>query len=641
MRLSATSETVLGRALPFFVLAGAVLATFLIYGASRDFSFFLDDAFDLTRLEAQSAGEILFQPSSDYGYFRPVTFMLFKTNYELFGEHNTSALRTISLLLHAVSSWLLYLLVRRLTGSEWAIAAAALFLLFPFSYQTLNIIGATGHVIVAVLTLTALLCWAEGRYRASPALLIAAVLSASLAAWTMEYGVIALPLLAGLELYLRRRFDVPGRSDRLPLGLIVGLAIVQGIYLVIWFGMDRADTTSSGIEDIARNGTLWIQSAAYPGTRFLNIFIAGDEPLGYRAVLFASTAILSLALAIHAWLGQFRLALATIGIALVCFLPAMLMLTNEYVVDSPRLLYVSAPAIVTFWALLGRGLFADRRLSIAWQAAIALFVLVTLIHSYGMIERRIEMFRVSDSVVSAVVEAGDQNPETPVLLMNTPSWFAFHSMTDQEYPLWHLGVQGIPTYVGLDGLFYAATGNSADIESASLAPDVSGWDYAFGPHGPPVDHDHVNERIRQGYTLGIVSIIDDSAEVRFPGTLAPESAGDDPQGQLFDNSLALTQLDWQVANSALDVHTQWHVIEALEGDYQIGIDVRDNADTTVLEHRDYALSGMSPPRLWQPGDVITDNIRLALDPKITVADVSIYLINTGDGTILEPTGTGN
>lgn len=623
--------------LPALVLLGALLGTSLIYGPTREFSFFLDDAFDLTRLEAQTAGQVLFQPASDYGYYRPVTFLIFNASYGLTGEHDTSLLRTISLLLHALSAWLLYVFVRRSIRSEWAIAGAALFLLFPFSYQTLNIIGATGHILVTFFVLLSLVLWIEGRYRAVLWLQVAAVVSAILAAWSMEFGVIALPLLLGLELYLRRQLDVPAQGMVRTLSLLGTVAIAVGIYLLIWFGVDRADTASSGIGDVARNGAFWLQAAAYPGTRFLNLLFAGDEPLGYQTVVIVSVLLLAVTLAIHALLGQIRIAMITIGIAGLCFLPAMVMLTHEYVVDSPRLLYVSAPAIAVFWALLGRGVFTNQRLTIAWQGAVCLFVIITLVHSHSFIERRVEMFRISDSVVLAVVGGIRENPDSPVLMMNVPSWFSFHSMTDQEYPLGHLGVQGIPPYVGLDGLYYAATGDTATVESAALAPDVSGWDYAFGPHGPFVDHDHVDERLRSGYRPHIMSLENDGATIHQPGRLMEGSEAGDSYQAVFADRIALTDLDWEVIDSTLEIHTTWYVRESIEGDYQIAIEAFGADGANILEHRDYALDGMSPLRLWRPGDLVRDDARIDTGANQTVDQVFVSLVHTEDETRLEIT----
>jgi hypothetical protein len=53
----------------------------------------------------------------------------------------------------------------------WQGAGAALFVLFPFSYQTLSVIGAIGHLLVTVLLLGSLLLWYEGRRQDSSLLL--------------------------------------------------------------------------------------------------------------------------------------------------------------------------------------------------------------------------------------------------------------------------------------------------------------------------------------------------------------------------------------------------------------------------------------------------------------------------------------
>lgn len=622
------------RILPLLVLTCALLITIAVYGSTREFSLFFDDTFEVTRIESRTSWQILTQPFPDYGYYRPVMFLIFNTSWELFGEHNTGVLRTLLLLFHALSAWLLYLLVRRLTGSEWAISAAALFLLFPFSYQTVIILGAMGHVLVTMFLLTALLLWTESRYRGWTALQIGAVTCAMLAGWSMEYGVIALPLVFGLELYLRQRMDVPDRADRRPLVLLGLLALAQFLYLMNWLRIDRAESPSPSIADIVQNGVYWMQAATYPGTRFLNLFHSGSEPLAYPVVAATCVGLLAVALLVHAWLGQIRLAVVLLGVAVICFIPSMTMLTHEYVVDSPRLFYVSAPAIVTFWAMLGRGLFAEHRMTIAWRGLATGFVLITLWHSFSMIDRRVEMFKISDSVVAGVVEAGDGAGESPVMMMNVPSWFSFHSRIDQEYPLGHLGVQAIPRYVGLDGLYYAVTGEHVQLESASLAPDVSGGDYAFGPHGHFVDHAFLDDHLRSGYQLARMTIDHDEAVVHQSGHLMVDADVSGSPIAVFGDEIAVQDLQWQSDQGSLVVQSEWHARGMVDADYTIQIEALDSSGDVVLMNRDYALDGMSPPRLWQPGDLILDEVVIPAESLADIASVQLAMINTADDSMM-------
>ena len=615
------------RFLPIAMLAGCILVAVSVYGGTRDFSFMMDDAFDTTWTEQRSYWEILSERFPGFGYFRPLPFIIFKASYDLTGEHNTELLRTILIAGHALSAWLLYMLLRRLVQSEWSIAAAALFLLFPFSYQAINVIGAIGHVLVTMLLLSALLLWYEGRSRSSPYLLAASVLLAVTAIWTMEYGVIGLPLLVGLELLIRYRSGGPlvVRSGLIALGVIV---LAQAVFLGLWFGTDRPESDPVTLDDAARNFVFWLQIVAYPLTRFLNLISPGDAP-GYRVVLPASLLVLSAAFAAHAVLRQGRIAAVALIVAFVCFLPSLFMLTHEYVLSGPRLLYVVAPAIAAFWALLGRAAFAHLTLTRAWQTAVLLFLAVTILHSHSFVERRVEMFSVSNDVIDSIVDVADSSRGRPVLIMNAPEWFSFHSLADQEYPIGHLGVQGVPSYLGFDGLYYAVRGESAEISSGALAPFVTRWTYAWSPHGPFLDHDQVNQYLRDGYQLHVMRLAGEGPYVFQPGRIVSEH--DDSASQAtFDGRITMHDARWELDDRRLRTDITWRMREPLGGDYQISFEVIDPSGDTVWQHRDYALSGMSPPRLWQSGDTVIDRSLIELPEDITVSALMISFVNTGD-----------
>jgi hypothetical protein len=619
--------------LPVLVLVTSVVITALVYGRTLEYTFFMDDVLDTTWTEQRSYGEIVTERFPGFGYYRPLPFLIFKASYDLLGEHNTTFLRAILLATHALSAWMLYLLLRRLVRSEWSIVASALFLMFPFSYQNVSVIGAMGHMLVTALLLGSLILWWDGRSRNSLRLLVASVTMAILAVWTMEYGVLGLPLLAGLELRLRWCSHESLLSrPRASYFLVLGAA--QIVYFAIWFGTERPDSEPVTMSDVLRNGVFWLQFVAYPFTRFLNVF--ADAAPGYRMVLMFSVLALLMAVLAHALLKQFKFAVVSLIVAFVCFLPSMLMLTHEYVLSGPRLFYVVSPAVAAFWALLAREMFAGQRFARVWQAAVLVFIVVTILHSHSFIERRLEMFQGANEVVEEIVRVAESSRDTPVLVMNAPAWFSFHSIADQEYPLGYLGVQAVPPHVGFDGLTYAVTGEWADIESGALAPDVSGWDYSWSPHGPLMDHDEVNDRLRSGYELFVMRMTTEGPRLHPAGQIREGDSADDVVAA-FGDQLTLLHVDLTVNDGWLQAGMEWWLTEPLEGDFQLSFQIRNHSGEVVLEYQDYALSGMSPLRLWQPGDMVSDRLLLELPDGVMFESLSIALMSTSNESMLKAT----
>jgi hypothetical protein len=619
---------------PAVVLIVSVAVTAGVYGTTLGYSFFMDDVLDTTWTEQRSYWEIFTERFPGFGYYRPVPFLIFKASFDALGAHNTIVLRTILVTTHILSSLLVYLLLRRLTESEWSVAASVLFLMFPFSYQNISVIGAMGHVLVTMLLLGTLLLWWEGRTRNVPWLLVASVATAIVAVWTIEYGVLALPLVIGMELLVHWR---TGESVFTLTGLpyFLMLAAAHLVYFILWFGLDRPESEPVTAGDIARNVAFWLQAVAYPLTRFLNILM--DEPMGYRAVVLISVLIILSAIIAHAILKQMTLAAIALVAAFVCFMPSMLMLTHEYVLSGPRLLYVASPAIAAFWAMLGRALFAERWHARVWQAGVLMFIAITILQSHSFIERRLEMFQAANEVVNAVVDVAGSQRDKPVLIMNAPAWFSFHSLADQEYPIGHLGVQAIPPHVGFDGLTYAVTGERAEVESGALAPSVSGWTYSWSPHGPLMDHDEVNERLQAGYKLYVVRLTPEGPRLDSAGEIRSGDADDEEVLATFGDGIQLSSIDLDAGRNLLLIETEWRVTGPLAGDYQLSYKIRDRSGQVIVDHRDYALSGMSPPRLWQAGDTISDFLVLDLPYQLDIDSLGIGFINTADESMLEIT----
>jgi hypothetical protein len=140
--------------------------------------------------------------------------------------------------------------------------------------------------------------------------------------------------------------------------------------------------------------------------------------------------------------------------------------------------------------------------------------------------------------------------------------------------------------------------------------------------------------------LRVVELNDDGVSVRNPGALSPGRPWPTERLAVLGEALWLTDYELTFGGDALTVSTSWFTARELPGDYQVWLQVRDGEGNVIAERRDYALAGMSPPRLWRPVDLVEDRAQIQLPPRASdVVTVWATLVSTADGTLLPVTET--
>jgi hypothetical protein len=619
----------LAPATAWLALGLSALVTMAVYGRALGFSYFFDDVMDLAVTEEASFVDLIARPSPGSVYYRPLPYLIWKALYVITGEYDPVILHALPIAAHALSGWLLFLLLRRLTASLWALLPMVLFLLYPFSYQALEILGTLVHTLVTVQLLAALLLWYDGRTRGSPVrLALAGVLSVT-ALWTHEYGVALLPLLLGLEglLWWQRRVARPSRWLAVP-----GSATV--VYAMRYVTIDRPQREPTTAADMVHNAGFWLQGFAWPVTRqtvWLTDLLGGD-PL--RLVLPLGLLGLLAALAYYWRAGRTELGLGLLALGGLVFVPAMLTLTYEYMQNGPRLLYVASPAAATFWGLLPWLRVGDGRVQRAWQFATVALVGIVVVQSVLFVERRMEMLDYGTELHEQIIALGEDHAEQAVLILNAPSWFAPKT---QEFPRGHLGIQLQPAYAGYDRLIYVGSGLHVQAESRSLAPDVNGWHWNFDPHGPFIGHPELDERLRAGVPVYIVDLYHDRMALRQVGTISPGQASPNTWEASFGERLLLLDHTIRREGTLLRVQTRWYVAASLPGDERPHYQLVAADGRVLLTHARYALSDMGAPRLWQPGDIVEDEFVLDLR-RIGISEpftVRLALVDNETGNAMD------
>ncbi len=606
------------RTAPWLALVACCAVVALIYGQALEFPFFYDDTFDMSRTETQSFLSLL-GGIDGYAYYRPLPFLLWKALYQLQGFYDPVLFHALALVSHILAGWLLYLLVRRLTCSEWAIVPAILFLAFPFSYQVVPVAGSLFHALVTLFILATLYVYLLARLTGGWAFMAVSISMAGLALWTHEFGILVVGYLLLLEgvLWLTRRV-------RRPTPWLLAHLALGGLFVLAWLSVQKvASPVPANQEELVQKGLFFLQGMAYPVTAQLVPLQEwfGDD-LGNQTLLAGGIGI-GMALIAYLLAGR-RIFLAVLAViwSLVALLPVWWRLNWPYVQDAPRLLYLASAGAAIFWGMLASLRWRSRVLTIAWRLIIVAGLAAVVWQSAQFIGVRMEMLRYGGQTVDAVAAAGKSHDGGSVLFLNVPSWF---SVRDRMYTRGHLGITVMPSYIGLDRVIYTHTGAHTRAESLSFHADTGTWRDYWHPHGREATAEEVDAAIRAADAVYAPDINRDRFTVRDIGGLQRASNSGSPVLATFDGRLDLVRAGVEGASHSLSIDLGWNVRSALDGAWLLAIQLRDGGGAVVSEWHGYALENVWAPRLWRPGDRITDRSVLHLPEPDGKGPYSVWL----------------
>jgi hypothetical protein len=486
--------------------ASCVLITYLIYGASLTLPFFFDDFVHYPFVEANNVARI-WLTTDELAYYRPLNFTLWRLTYDFFQRHDPFVDHAINLVLHALNGFMVGWLASRLwslRGDQFPVVAseelqddwwrvylsAALFLLFPFSYQAVPWVGSLSHLLVTTLILLSVLCYVQMRRTRVRPWGLASLFFAFLAPFAHENGVLVMPFVVLVNL------TTPGLSNRwrqaAKTGLVWTLPLL--VYIPIWLSLPRLDgggLFSNSFEGILQNTAYFLQGLFYPFNSLGGWLHYARRIHDMTAVALLSGLGLFVAVLIQLTHRSTLRSLLPWMWTILASLPAILFLVFEYVINGPRLLMVASVGVAWLWAdvilLFSRG--GERgsidRLFRVGTAMVFTFLL--LAQNVNFLRERMTMYEILGDgfkqVVAATAEANATGQEA--IVINFPSWLAPKQHT---YALGHEGVLYWPDYVPPEMLMAVHTGDLGDLNFVKvdgIRPDLEA--YYYGLTGPNPD----------------------------------------------------------------------------------------------------------------------------------------------------------
>ncbi|MGN6700166.1 MAG: hypothetical protein ACTHMR_18575 [Thermomicrobiales bacterium] len=662
--------TVAGRLLdrwasPLVLLLCAGL-TYAIYGQALHFAFTFDDPLDLPRAEGRSVWS-MFSSSAGYSYYRPVPFVIWKGLRALQGHYSEFMLHGLTLVAHILAAWLLYLLLRRLTGTHWGVVPAILFITYPFSYQAVFGAHTLFHPLMTALLLLALVLYYDARRlwivgcglrirglapqdSATPSTdsvaaipqppptsrfpvrnphLLLSLLATIVALWTHESGVVIFPLIVGLELLIVAR-TLDDNLFRNPQSTIRNLTwwpllygVAAGVFLVVWKIVPKFPRTEPWTPDsLVPNARYFLQGVIWPVAADLNPLGARWHFDPVRALWPAITGTLVVLIVLYVLGRRPWTPLIALGAAGIILVPAWLLLTWAYLEDAPRLLYPAAPAIAALWGLLPALRFRWRPLTWGWRVVSLAALLAVTIQSVSFISVRRDMWAQGTVLIHGLADTAAAHGDRPLLFLNVPAWFA---PKHPEYPIGHVGLTALPGYVGLGRSVYIHRGVQPPLESRAYYPDVNGWKYDFNAHGTPASLDDFAKLLRQVDAVYAVTMLPSGPTITEAGSVQPGGAARNPTGPRFGQGLYLTAARLDLQGNTLAADLTWDVLAPPSGDFAPVLRVRDGSGRVVAERQKYPIADIAAPRLWQPGDHVHDLPALQLPANLASGEYTIWL----------------
>jgi hypothetical protein len=597
-----------GSTLAILVSVLALGGTMLLYGDALQLPFFFDDMIHLRWLDWHSLSTI-WTTGEGLGYYRPLTMSVWKIGHLILGYNDPGECHLLNLLLHALNAALVGVIGWRACQGRgrlfYTLLATLIFASFPFSYQAVPSTSSLSKPLIATLTLGSVVLYWEARLRRSRRLGAASLLTALLAPFAYEVGVMVPVAILATEVlaYSRREFD---RFSRLP---VLYFLLVWGIALPVVVVLEPETGASVGLPrllDLWQNGTYFAQALVFPLapiTTPLERILEVD-----RYVLLALVDLVCLVglLLFYRWVKQMRLFWYAAAWFVVGVLPLWLQLDFSYVITSPRILYLGAAGVALLWA--GVPVFLWTRLPARWwPKAVAVAIAAGLL-AFNSAYIRDKMVLADEMAVPLwrAADAGQTaGSAAPLLYVNVPAWIA------PKEPVYRVGTEGftfIPEYVRVQDFVYVNTGIEPEVQAVMFDPVKEDWKAYIGYSGETADWGALAQQIRRVEGVYVTTYRPEGlgfAEAGAVEQAANPTAASEASARFGDQVLLL---DYQVEATGpeLVVTLWWYCLQIPEEDITVFLHVYDGAGKLIAQGDGYPLSGMFPARQWRPGEVVRD-----------------------------------
>ncbi len=605
-----------------------VITVLLAYGDSLRLPFFYDDLQHLVWLHGQSLGSI-FVSAADRPYYRPMQFFAWKLYEVIFGVDSALVYHGLNLVLHVLNGLLVVSLVRRLTPrpDRWwpAILTGLIFVTFPFAYQVVPLPASLTHPMATMFVLLALLTYDRFQFSGHRRWLITA-LGCGLVAFISNEGSILLGGLIALWIFIRSPQEKRWRW----VGLFIALAAIY----YLWYQSRQADSSGTltlrNPETITQNAIYILQGLSIPlqpfGQALMN-FGASDQAAASIAALIALGSVAVVLWRTH----MFHRFVFAVGWYGLCAAPAILLLSHNYLINSPRLMYLGFVGAAWLWASVVEVVWDLHWPTLVRRLTTLAVAAGILIPPFIFVRERMNLYMLTVTPIQSVIDVVRRShPTDRLLFINLPAWLG---PSRSWYPIGHEGVLFLQKSISMNDFLLANIGRSVPAKAIEFDNLSAPQPYYYGIYGPSLDWAPLNVQVRAADNVYLTIYSPQSIDLVEAGRILKAPSSSENTVATFGGSLILENPVWSMCANRLKVTLNWLTSQVVPGNLAIFVHILNSDGTLVAQHDSPPLMGLMPFWQWQVGDRVEDNHPIDLS---ALSDNQSYTIAIG----LYDSGTG-
>jgi hypothetical protein len=503
--------------------------------------------------------------------------------------------------------WLDRSIRRYVTGG----LAALLFAVLPFAYQAIPWINNFFYPLNNLLLLLMAALYWKGRVGGRKGWLLAALALAFIAPFEIEYGLMAGGLLLALEVGLW----LHGRQPRPWIGGALAAGLLNVAFLVVWVLVPKNPYTYGPPtpERLLQISVYMVQGLAYPvaplGAPLMDSLGVSD----FVAIALTSLPALAFLVAGLAARPARALLVASLLWFALLNLPALLTLTFDYVINSPRLLYPPGPAMAWLWAAFLALLAGGGRSGRAGRVAAAgAAVLLVAGQNIAFVRGRMAHYHIAERPVHQLAALARQGLPGSLLVVNMPSWLA---PADRTFALGNNGIQFIPGYIGIEDVIFAQNDAVHPARAVQFANVRSPQPYYYGMFGRSVGWEELAAEIESAGAVYLAHYAPETIDLSYAGKRSGAPLAE--TATTFGDVAAMELIAGEREGGGLSLSLRWRLSQNT-----------DNANLTVFTHL-YGpdgqlvaqadgdlLLGLAPFWLWEGGTVLEERRYLTWQPPL-------------------------
>jgi hypothetical protein len=610
------------------IIIPALLAVAL-YGYTVRLPLFLDDGPQFRMVEVFD-GFSHWLGSLAYFYYRPAVFSMWKLSSVLAGGFDAAGLHWLNVMLFGMTGSLLSAITYRLMSKNKAMVALGVgvgFIIFPFNYQTVILVGAMFHttmIFCTALTLwTGLLWWKNPRLQ----WLMIAVISAFWGIFSHENGILIAPLLV---LTIWTAYGNKAIFSRRIITLLAPIVVITGIYLLLYITVPRAESVGGlqPLDSMIESFGIMVQSAVYPLSALLRPLVS-ETPSAWLTIIMGMGVLGGGLFLITIFTPSLnRIALFGVAWYLMALMPTVMLLDKAYVDGSPRILIYAGMGLHLFYGALFSAIWmsppikkivgtallpstsgrAEARpyILIIFRLLIIIICALMVVISIPFINTRRDHLLLLNGYMRdlyAYVLNQPQDPQTTqMLLVNAPDYIT-PSAENRTFLRGSEGVAMMFYLVDYDRQIWVNTGILPLVRTGKINEWNRAEGYGLYTHDPETSLDELRALALNSATIYVTQF--DGARFYPVYVGAPNIAGDDTPQVLFDETISLMDAEavFIPTKNALLVKLRWGVLKSAPIKPFVHV-VCDGGLVAQLDG--HVWGGIYPFEKWSIGEIQTE-----------------------------------